>query len=138
MQRGLSGCACRGIGWADGRGEDVVSRPAYWHDKARALAVVEGQDTGDANNLNESEVTTHCERFSCVRPRGHPGHHRNLQTVLRATVPRILAVFGRLGVSEAEAAEIVQIAVEHPEDLRAAVARLLARPMGPDAQEAIR
>jgi len=57
---------------------------------------------------------------------------------MRATVPRILGVFGRLGVSEAEAAEVVQIAVEHPEELRAAVARLLARPMASDAQEAIR
>jgi len=99
---------------------------------------VEGQDTGDANDLNESEATTHRERFSCVRPRGHPGHHWNLKTVMRATVPRILGVFGRLGVSEAEAAEVVQIAVEHPEELRAAVARLLARPMASDAQEAIR
>ena len=105
---------------------------------ARALPVVGGQDTGHANDLNESAATTHCERFSCVRPRDHVGRHRNLKTVLRVTVPRIVGVFGRLGISETEAAQLVQIAVERPEELQAVISMLLARPMVPDEQEGIR
>ena len=68
----------------------------------------------------------HCERFSCARPLGHTGRHRNLKTVVSAAVPRIVDVFGRLGMSEIDAAELAQIAVERPEELKDVVSAKLA------------
>ena len=70
---------------------------------------------------------TRCERFSCVRPRGHAGRHQNLRTVVRSATPRILGVFGRLGMTKAAAAELARIAIEYPEELKDAVVATLVR-----------
>ncbi len=71
-------------------------------------------------------TTARCDRFWCVGPPVHAGRHRKLGTAVRDATPRILEVFGRLGMTEATAAELARTALECPEALDDALAAAFA------------